>query len=157
MKYSLIILLASLSLLGCKTKKLNSSIKFELTETSDYCGGAVPPEELLEKYRTPKPFGDTLYLHQSKFRADDGVAIAFVDGKAIVKSLNNGEYFAFLAPKFDVEAMMQDESFLRQGIDAGCLHQENLTPEFIFTVVSTTKNVQKKVHKKCNPCLPPAP
>lgn len=135
---------------------MNSSIKFELTETSDYCGGALPPEELLEDYKTPKPFLDTLYIHQSKYRADDGVVVAFVNGNATVQGLVMGEYYSFLSPKFDVEAMMQDETLHQQGINIGCLHQENLTPVFSFIIEDKTKKLVQNIHKKCNPCVPPA-
>ena len=132
-------------------------IKFEITQTQDYCGGAMPPEEVLEEYRTPKPFAGTLYIHQNAGRTDDGIALKFENGSATTEGLVRGTYTVFLEKKMDIEAMTNDESIARQGIDIGCLQAQNLMPIFSFEVEAKTKKITNKVHLKCNPCLPPAP
>jgi hypothetical protein len=60
-------------LYGCKTKNAASDkiveIEFQirLTQSSTYCGGARPTEEVLEWHRQEKPLqGQTIYIRQGK-------------------------------------------------------------------------------------------
>ena len=38
----------SILFISCKSSQLSRTIKFNITTTSDYCGGAMPDDEVLE-------------------------------------------------------------------------------------------------------------
>jgi len=82
MKKVVLLSLISIAMLSCKTQLVERSIKFNITSTSDYCGGANPPEELIADLQNPKPFTGTLYIHKDNGRVDEGVALDFKEGKS---------------------------------------------------------------------------
>lgn len=59
-------LICCMSMWACKMAKDNNrvyTVTGSIYLTSDYCGGANPPEELLENLKTPKPYqGKKIYL-----------------------------------------------------------------------------------------------
>ncbi len=157
MKKIIIALVVISSLFACKSNKKKKAVKFEIAATSDYCGGAAPPEEMIEDMRTPKPYTGVLYIHKDQNREDDGIKLIFDEGAATVRGLVPGQYYAYLEKKMDLENESAINELASQGIDIGCLIELNLMFMFDFTIEESTKIITDKMHKICNPCLPPAP
>jgi len=60
-----ILILSISSCVAQKSKNKMYIISGKVTETSDYCGGARPPEELIEQLKTPKPLADKVLIIKS--------------------------------------------------------------------------------------------
>jgi hypothetical protein len=156
LKGKLIIIAFALFAMGCKNQVVNRVIKLNVTETSDYCGGASPPTELLQDLKKEKPFTGTLYVHAMPDRTDDGQTLIISNGKLKQSGFSEGEYFVFLLPKISrnredmSNAQMDQEMIL-------CLEMVSLQGNANFTIAKKTKSVSFNVHKMCNPCIPPRP
>ena len=157
MKKILIALVVTSSLFACKSTKRHKAVKFEIAITSDYCGGAAPPEEMIEEMRTPKPYTGVLYIHKSQNREDAGIELTFEKGSATANGLVPGQHYAFLDKKMDLENESAMNELASQGTDIGCLIELNFSPMFTFQIEESTKIITDKMHKICNPCIPPAP
>jgi hypothetical protein len=72
-----------------RTKAKSQMIQYqvEVTQTADYCGGAMPTEEILKSLQTPEPIpGKTIYIKTGRVNKQ---------GKAILKQAttdNNGRF-----------------------------------------------------------------
>lgn len=157
MKKIIIALVVTSSLFACKSNKKDKSVKLEIAVTSDYCGGAAPPDEMIEEMRIPKPYTGVLYIHKSRHREDDGIELTFDKGAATAKGLVPGQYYAYLEKKMDLKNESAMNEIASQGIDVGCLIELNFMIMFVFNIEESTKIITEKMHKICNPCLPPAP
>ena len=78
--------------MGCKSQLVDRVIKFNITETSDYCGGAAPNEEVMQTLRTKKPYTGTLYVHASSDRSDDGQVLTITNGEVKQAGFVEGKY-----------------------------------------------------------------
>lgn len=154
MKGKVIIIAIALLAMGCKSQVVNRVIKLTVTETSDYCGGAAPPAELLQELSKEKPFKGKLYVHSMPDRADDGQTLTISDGELKQSGFSEGAYFVFLYPKTNREELTKtkmDEEMI------SCLEMRSLEFATNFVVAKETKIVTLKVHKMCHPCTPPRP
>lgn len=136
---------------------MNKTIHLEVTATRDYCGGANPGEEMLQEYRQPRPYQGQIYVHSSREREDEGIALTVSDGRATVKGLTKGEYFLYFDKKINEEDIKNNVKFKGLNVDPECLLFENRKALAEFAVNEETKTLQFELHKVCNPCLPPAP
>ncbi len=157
MKKILIALIVIPFVFACKITKNGKSVKFEIDVTSDYCGGAVPSKEMIEKMRTPTPYTGVLYIHNRQEREDDGIKLTFDKGHATATGLAPGQYYAYIEKKIDSGNESEMNELASQGVDMGCLMEINFRMMFTFTVKESTKIIRDRVHKMCNPCLQPAP
>jgi hypothetical protein len=153
-KGKVIIMAIALLAMGCKSQVVDRVIKLTVTETSDYCGGAAPPAELLEKLMTEKPFTGKLYVHSLPDRGDDGQTLTLSNGELKQAGFSEGIYFVFLYPKINREELTKtnvDEEMI------SCLEMLSFQFTTNFVVAKDTKSVTFKVHKMCDPCIPPRP
>jgi hypothetical protein len=161
-KKILIALLATSTLFACKSAKKGNSVKFEIAVTSDYCGGAAPSDELIKELKTPKPYTGVLYIHNDTQREDDGIKLKFNKGTATVTGLNPGQYFGFMDKKIDFKSdptvvAVRPKKRSDTIIDTNCLEEHNTTPNYTFSLEESTTQKSDTIHKRCNPCIPPAP
>jgi hypothetical protein len=139
---------------GCKSQLSDRVIKFTVTETSDYCGGAAPNEEVMQSLLTKKPFTGTLYVHSMPERMDEGQALQIQDGTLKQSGFSEGVYFIYTQPKLnrsDSSTMKLDEDLVN------CLEMFSLHQTANFIVSKETKSVTFNVHTMCDPCAPPNP
>ncbi|MCB9263021.1 MAG: hypothetical protein H6607_11660 [Flavobacteriales bacterium] len=130
----------------CKNKDL-VSVQLKITETETYCGGAAPPDELIQDLQTPKPLSSRkLYLFKDDIlvdsilgdNSDTTYQIQLISGNYNLRqsnSLING------IAKNEVQKCMNEwlsrkmQSFEIKGDTSLTIH----------------------VHFDCNPCYPPPP
>ena len=148
-------ILASL-FLGCKSKNTSQgqALKIEITSTSDYCGGAVPNEEIMAALNEPKPYEGSIYIHTKPDRSDDGQKLEFANGKVNQAGFVEGVYFIFLIPKFDKKESTKNK--MDEEMQE-CMEMYSAQNVGQFIVTKETKDVYLNVHQICNPCLPPMP
>jgi hypothetical protein len=165
-------------LLSCSAKKqpkISSAIpekaviKINLTQTSSYCGGVYPPDELLTELRTPKKLPNQKIVIRQGIANDWNVPIV-VDGVSdsngvVVVELADGTYSLVYENKATTAYYKQllqqfgDKSYEEGGIDKKCLEQFMLTPEAVFEVKNgkTATAVIVNLHHGCpwerTPCL----
>ncbi len=154
-KKIIVLISLTVALIACKSKKVKSSIQFEITTTEDYCGGAYPPDELVEDLRTPKVYTGKVYLHNSVIREDDGIVIDVVDGKCSKEGFVEGTYFLFLSPKM-LKLAKETLSPANQE-RADCNFKENRKVLATIALLKNSTIIQQNLHKVCDPCLEPRP
>jgi len=154
-KGTIIIFAVALLSIGCKSQQVQDrTIKLTVTETSDYCGGAAPNEELMLELLKEKPFTGTIYVHSISDRTDDGQKLVISNGELKQSGFSEGVYFVYFHPKFDREdpanAKLGDEK-------VSCLEMVSFQHSAKFFITKETKSVNFNVHKMCDPCSPPRP
>ena len=155
MKKIIILISLTVALITCKSKKVKSSIQFEITTTEDYCGGAYPPDELVEDLRTPKVYTGKVYLHNSVIREDDGIVIDVVDGKCSKEGFVEGTYFLFLSPKM-LKVATETLSPANQE-RADCNIKEKRKELATTALLKNRTIIKQNLHKVCDPCMEPRP
>jgi hypothetical protein len=157
-KKTILIIGVILTIASCAGKKIiePEGILFSANYTEEYCGGAPPSDELIESLMTPKPYSDSIYLHQSAKRDDEGVKFAFnKNGQKDIIGLVNGEYFVFLNAKRSREYYQNTVD--NNLIDPNCMYDFNQMIIEKIVVSDTTTVIGFNIHKMCNPCEPPKP
>jgi hypothetical protein len=153
-------LILALIFVSCKSTSPNRSIKFNVTSTSDYCGGAMPDEKLIDDLNTPKPFNGIIYIHKDPERKDKGIIQEFKNGKANISGLVNGEYLLFEYPAIDIEKLENNkiENDQPQGImDSECKFMKNFQILEVVSIDQETKDVSININLICDPCIEPMP
>jgi hypothetical protein len=157
MKNLLIIASFLLFLLACKNNQSGiqntNAIQFDIYYTEQYCGGAAPPDELMEELHTPKPYSDTIYIHEIKDarREAASLKIRLKKGKGDLPYLANGVYVAYKAPVYQIDSSSSD--FGREN----CYYESSFMPFFTFTISEPNQFITDTVNIQCDPCVPPMP
>lgn len=153
------------SLASCKSRK-SDMVRFELSvsTTEQYCGGAMPSEEILKELETPKVLKDsTVYL------ASPGMAMEEVQpikldksGKARLK-LGPGMYELYYYnipvevqhqhPDVGEDAQQESERLANPP----CPPDWKLMLSAQFEVIPGQKNIDVNIHRICDPCEEPRP
>lgn len=157
--------LGSAIFLTCSSKsntgKSKLPVTIHLTQTSSYCGGAAPPEELLQALATPQILpGEKFYIRSGNKNNPDATplaeAVSNQNGDATFQ-LSAGEYYIVFENKLDRSTF--EEYKLRYGkstdyydaIDLKCLEDWLVKPELVFLVSDTGANqFTLNVHKPCS-------
>jgi len=143
-----------------KTSQNKISVAIQFTYTSSYCGGAEPPQELLNTLATPQPFtGEKIYIKKGKInKPDDPIeAESIINENGLVKlNLPPGEYYVVFENKVDRATY---EEFVKnygtgsayyEPIDIKCLDTWLSTPELTFTAIASSENSYSvNSHKNC--------
>lgn len=119
-------------------------ITFELI--SDYCGGANPPQEVLDALNQPKPAKNEKLTLVSQNAAKDNLAVTTDDvGKAVI-NLPQGTYQVFLAEKMKKTFNNADD------ICKDWLGKQN----GLLTISSNQEEYTVRLKRTCNPCTEPS-
>jgi hypothetical protein len=145
-----ILMLAILVFSSCGNRKKKKPVNLTLFYTQQYCGGAAPDDEILEQYKIVKPFTDTIYLHQSPDRHDDGVMFILNKlGKVKLEGLSEGSYFAFRFPKINLETIKMDP--LKPG-DPLCEYHYQSREMITLDIEPYTTDLSDTLRFSCSPC-----
>lgn len=149
-------------MVACKSKINKQSTSFYVVSTEDYCGGAYPPDEIIEDLKTPKNFTGTLYIHSERNRSDKGVSLNVKDGNASISGLVAGDYYVFryeqpeaIKTKKINENQAPDPTNVQ--VSQRCLEERAKTVLTRFTLLKETLAVKLQLHLVCDPCMPPRP
>jgi hypothetical protein len=166
-------------MIACKSKKQSVSnesmpekslIKINVTQTYSYCGGAYPPDEVLQQLSTPKKLPNQKVFIRPGTLNDWNVpvvaeSISDINGVAMVE-LMDGIYCIVYENKVTTTYYKQllqqfgNKTVEEGGIDKNCLEQFIKTPEAIFEVKNgkTATPIIVNLHHGCpwerTPCLP---
>ncbi len=135
-------------------------IQITITQTSNYCGGAAPPDELLNDLLPPKPLGDfAFFIRKGKTNivAENVIASGKTNSEGLCHlQLPEGDYALVFADKKDKVYYNKLLDELKNGnenfapIDKNCLEKWLATPELIFTVSKDGPNrFEINVHHHC--------
>ncbi|MBK7762453.1 MAG: hypothetical protein IPI46_03665 [Bacteroidetes bacterium] len=129
------------------------TIKGIVTETSDYCGGAMPNEQVLEALKTPQPIaGKTIYIKIGS-KNSEGKAIykkLITDSAGCFKvRLKSGQTYCFVeewkSKKFIIPKDTDEVKW-----DAECLRKRFQTADYLLTVKSSRNGMVKiNFHNRC--------
>ncbi|MFN0031188.1 MAG: hypothetical protein ACKVOR_03410 [Flavobacteriales bacterium] len=152
-------------------QKANSNVidvKIYLTQTSSYCGGAEPPDELLIELATPQPLsGKKLHIKKGSNNDPRITPIAslnsLADGLAEMQ-LEPGSYCVVYDNKVDsayFKMLLSKHSVATQSyseINKKCIERWLLTAEYSFIVHKDSSNVHTfNHHNQCAwgglPCM----
>lgn len=149
-RISILLGLSTLIISSCGNRKNNKPVNVTLFYTQQYCGGAAPDDEIVEQSKIPKPYTDTLYLHQNPDRLDDGVALVFnAQGKAKLAGVSEGTYFGFKYPKIDPTTLLIDPT--KPG-DPLCEFNFQNMEMIPLNIEATTRSITDTIKLSCNPC-----
>lgn len=154
---SLSIIFFSLSLFAQKKQKGKMiRVYGTVTQTSDYCGGAAPSEEILKNLSTPSPLAEKeIYVRTgaknkpSKSGQNPVYTKVTTDenGKFSVM-LKSGSTYCFIedwkAKPFKVPANTKHLVW-----DASCLYERYILADFVITVTKNNPEVKINYHKPC--------
>lgn len=138
----------------------------KITETRQYCGGAPPPQSMLDEYNTPKPVANyKLYIRQN---INDISTPAYKE--IITDSLGNftvfleyGSYSVVDSRKkdkqtyLDLVAKYKKATNVTGSIDENCLKTHFRESDFRIDVMPDSKTVEHNYFRTCNysgaPCV----
>ncbi len=126
----------------------NTNITIEFTQTSDYCGGAAPSEEMLEELKTPQPMGRIIFyiVKGSKHSYKAYKRVLTSEMGDVELSLPKGKYAIFSEKQMKKFVKLNDSE--TQLWDNKCLKEKHFTP---LLIINTYKANQFKlnIHNKC--------
>ena len=141
----------TLSMISCASQNNSTSqdganeVNLIVTMTSNYCGGAAPPEELLEGLKVPKKFSNqNIFLSTEKGLQENMQELTTSAAGNIKTSLKKGTYYIFLPQKISMKHTSKDRS------EKECTEWKN-TPNGTF-VVGESNNIAFNIHKTCDAC-----
>ncbi len=155
----LLTVFASASILACASKKTGASqnvknavsqpgkidISLNVSFTSNYCGGAAPSDEMLEKLKIPKKFSNQNFFISTKEGLEENMREVTTSVAGVATApLEKGTYYVFLPQKVSMKHTSKDRS------EEECKKWKN-TPNATFTV-GDQSNVSFTIHKTCDRC-----
>ena len=150
MKY-LLSLSTLIFLIACNSKTVKnksteaSEVSIAVVFTSDYCGGANPPDGILQALSVERPLTNSDLVIKSVETGD--IQRATTDGEGTVKiSLSTGKYELFDPTKLTAEPASNDALLQSQ-----CIEWKK-TPDAVFELTKDEQTIAVKIHKTCNPC-----
>ncbi|MBL7764528.1 MAG: hypothetical protein JNJ58_00405 [Chitinophagaceae bacterium] len=129
------------------------TVKGKVTQTADYCGGARPTDEMLEKLNAPHPLASkTIYIKIGAMNADKSKVYKKVvtdeEGRFTVK-LPAGRVYSFVEEwKSGPYKKPQPQQFVEW--DLACWRKKYLEPDFVLNL-KTRKfpDVEINYHQRC--------
>lgn len=133
------------------------TISGQVIVTEDYCGGAAPPDELVENLRKPHPYANAELFIRSTAKVKGSTTIGKIrtseNGKFSI-DLPVGKYAVVTNSKLSILGLSLTNPEAKMSSCTEWLEK----PDFILEVATDAKNVNiYKFHVSCNPCLPPPP
>ena len=151
-------LLAMTVLFFCTHKtfaqKNTYQVQLHLTQTSDYCGGAKPPEEILQQLNTPKPFPNKQVVIKEGFKNKNGELIGKITKVAtsdslgnIVVALRKGRTYFII----DGDKKIMPVNTAQSHYDSLCWKKHSNTPDYVLSLKSKPITVKAINFKKYCP------
>ncbi len=180
MRFSIYTLLLLLLVISCTTPQSSTiktkpaeiifkNVTIQVWQTSQYCGGARPTDEMLQEFQTPKALSGQLCFirkHETNKISSTPVASATsdVNGK-INLALSPGTYCLILPNKVDSATYKMyltkfgEATPNYSAIDTKCLDEWFQKPELVFTVADAKLPMATEftIHHPCSwktiPCV----
>ena len=153
--FILVYLFFAFNLQAQKKKPILMTVELSITKTIQYCGGAAPPNDLIEEMRTPKPFENKV-IYVRKNSNDIATPILYTittdaNGKAKL-NLPTGKYSFVDGSKKD--RILYDSLLLKHReatdnagpIDPKCLMDYMMQSDFEILIPKLKKKATKKLN-----------
>lgn len=134
-------------------KKKTVTVTIYVTQTSDYCGGAAPSEEILQRLATPMPLpGKTICIKNGvRNYATNPVyktVVADENGKIVIELPYNKIFSLWDQSKTKPFVLPPNTQYLQW--DRACLYQKYMTPEKVIKT-SKKENIEISInfHNAC--------
>ena len=153
-----IVFLISILSISCRTKKLKKVpeiVKITISYTEDYCGGAAPPDVLLNELATLKPLKNKeIEVFLSK-NIDSKSLMIITDSAGSVhlpSDLANTVYINLYTP------LLHYKDAIKEDLQYYDCYKKFLIDNLISVNLAERQKEFSLISLiKCNPCLPPAP
>lgn len=135
-------------------KPVRVTVKGKLTQTSTYCGGARPTEEMLSEYSTPKPYANKVfYVRKGKVNSTKAEVITSFTTDA------NGEFSFQITP--GTYSIIQEKQLKKLNskdlksdnyvkVDAKCMKAWWTKPFYLLEVKTENVTIPDwNIHHKC--------
>ena len=145
------------------------NVTIQVWETSQYCGGARPTDEMLNAIQTPKPLaGQLCFIRKNETNSTSSTPIASATSDANGKinvTLASGTYCVVFPNKVDSAAYKMyltkfgEATSNYSAIDKKCLDKWFQTPEHVFSISDPKQPFQTEftIHRSCSwntiPCV----
>ena len=153
MRYILFSFFVTSSIIAFAKKEKLHEVHVTITQTSSYCGGAAPPQEMLERLSRPQPYANQVYYigkigkKKSTFQKITSDTLG-----AFLLQLPVGKYVVFSAEKMKPFIMPASNKYTKY--DAACLRKQYATPDASFEIKNKNVAVNWNVHHACFYSLP---
>ena len=153
MRYILFSFFVTSSIIAFAKKEKLHEVHVTITQTSSYCGGAAPPQEMLERLSRPQPYANQVYYigkigkKKSTFQKITSDTLG-----AFLLQLAVGKYVVFSAEKMKPFIMPASNKYTKY--DAACLRKQYATPDASFEIKNKNVAVNWNVHHACFYSLP---
>jgi hypothetical protein len=156
-KFLIILFCVNIFSLEINAKKKKFMVSGSITQTSSYCGGAAPPQDMLDRLAMPQSFPNcTFYIRKSKSNS-------FLIPTQKVTTDSNGNLKINLAPgnyclilENKLKYPNTDALAGQFNIDQKCLKAEWNKCEYSIVVVNKNISFTYNVHRRCawdQPCM----
>lgn len=144
---------------SCKSKKVESTeivtnnVEFTFLQTVQYCGGAAPPDELIEKLETPSP----IHKQAVYFKSLDTKEVVWtkqqLDTHVVNVELAPGRYEIYLNTPETIHTYLKI-----MGIKVNKCSVDWFSRKLAgVTIAPGESNKTIIIHYDCNPCMAPRP
>ncbi|MBI3233168.1 MAG: hypothetical protein HYZ42_03880 [Bacteroidetes bacterium] len=125
-----------------------------ITYTQDYCGGAAPPQDLIEKLKTPKPLANKkIYFKKGRVNGLNKTRIGYFTTDSLGRfniKLTASDYVFFDESKLRWEEEHDMTESVNMTIDYKCLLDKHMKGD--FTIKKTQKNLKDYAFNYHYPC-----
>ncbi|MFM2192566.1 MAG: hypothetical protein RLZZ118_1523 [Bacteroidota bacterium] len=153
MRYLLILIFITCSIIAFAKKEKLHEVHVTITQTSSYCGGAAPPQEMLERLSRPQPYANQVYYigkigkKKSTFQKITSDTLG-----AFLLQLSAEKYVVFSAEKMKPLTLPTSNKYTKY--DAACIRKQYATPDASFEIKNKNVEVNWNVHHACFYSLP---
>jgi len=131
------------------SQKTDEIINLTIEYTSNYCGGANPPDELLERLKIPKAYANMDIYISKESNINNVIKITADANGKVTTSLSDGKYYLFMPEKIAAKSTNERD-------EKGCITWKN-TPNGDFSISNGSKEVVVTIKKTCDACGPLRP
>lgn len=140
---------------GQSRKKSSSLVKVKgtVTSTNSYCGGAQPPEELLQDLKSPKPMsGKVILVKMGKVNSEKCKVVKKLitnDKGEFEVMLKKGRDYIFIEEwKGMPYKLPKNTEWIKW--DAECYKKSYQTPDYVLHKANRTSTIPMNFHIRCS-------
>ena len=139
---------------SAKKKSPTVWVHIQVTQTSDYCGGAAPSEEMLSRLKTPTPLKQkTIYIRAGSPTSAEikTIQVAKSDSNGMIHVALKGGRVYHLVEEWKAKPFVEPKNTEYIQWDMTCLRKAYTTPDLIIDLRKSRIPVKRSVnyHKPC--------
>lgn len=153
-KLIFVVLLCWCRTVDAKKKSNTTWVHIKVTQTSDYCGGAVPSEEMISRLKTPTPLKQkTIYIRAGSTTSAEIKTIQVVksDSNGMIHVALKGGRVYHLVEEWKAKPFIEPQNTENTIWDIPCLRKAYATPDLVIDLRKSRIPLKRSVnyHKPC--------